>query len=97
MFVRFSKAFIALPGGFGTMDEFFELVTLIQTNKTKKIPVILVGKKYWSGLIEWMQNTVLGEKKIDKKDLNIFKIIDDPVKIVKYIKIFYKRDGDALE
>ena len=97
MFVKFSKAFIALPGGFGTMDEFFEIVTLIQTNKIKKIPVILVGKKYWSGLTEWMKNTVLAEKKIDKKDLKIFKIIDEPEKIVKYIKIFYKRNGDELE
>ncbi len=92
MFVRFSKAFIALPGGFGTLDEFFELITLIQTDKIKKIPVILVGKDYWFGLVEWMKNTILAKNKIDKKDLNLFKIIDEPEKIVKYINSFYKNE-----
>lgn len=90
MFVRFSKAFIALPGGFGTLDEFFELITLIQTKKIKHFPVILIGKKYWDGLIRWMKNTVAAEQNIDPEDLSIFKLTDDPDEAVKYITNFYK-------
>ena len=90
MFVRFSKAFIALPGGFGTLDEFTELITLIQTKKIKKFPVILMGKDYWSGFFSWMKNTVLAENNISPEDLKTFKIIDDPHKAVKYIVDFYK-------
>lgn len=90
MFVRYSKAFIALPGGFGTLDEFFELITLIQTKKIKHFPVILIGKKYWSGLIRWMKNTIAGENYIDIEDLSIFKIMDNPDEAVAYIKDFYK-------
>ncbi len=90
MFARFSKAFIALPGGFGTFDEFFEIITLVQTKKIKKIPIILMGKDYWSGLISWIENTVLPEKNIGSRDLNLFKVIDEPSKVVQYIKDFYK-------
>ena len=90
MFVRFSKAFIALPGGFGTLDEFFELITLIQTKKINHFPVILIGKKYWAGLIRWMKNTVAAEQNIDPEDLSIFKLTDDPDEAVKYITNFYK-------
>ena len=90
MFVRFSKAFIALPGGFGTLDEFFELITLIQTKKINHFPVILIGKKYWAGLIRWMKNTVAAEQNIDPEDLSIFKLTDDPDEAVKYIINFYR-------
>jgi hypothetical protein len=90
MFARFSKAFIALPGGFGTFDEFFEIITLVQTKKIKKIPIILMGKDYWSGLISWIENTVLPEKNISSHNLNLFKVIDEPSKVVQYIKDFYK-------
>ena len=97
MFVRFSKAFIALPGGFGTLDEFFELITLIQTKKIKKFPVILIGKDYWSGLFSWMKNTVLAQNNISPEDLKIFKIIDNPPNAVKYIKDFYKNKKNMLK
>ncbi|MCK4288955.1 MAG: TIGR00730 family Rossman fold protein [Bacteroidales bacterium] len=90
MFMSFSKAFIALPGGFGTLDEFFELITLIQTKKINHFPVILIGKKYWAGLIRWMKNTVAAEQNIDPEDLSIFKLTDDPDEAVKYITDFYR-------
>ena len=97
MFVRFSKAFIALPGGFGTLDEFFELITLIQTKKIKKFPVVLIGKDYWSGLFSWMKNTVLAQNNVSPGDLKIFKIIDNPRNAVKYIIDFYKNKKNKLK
>jgi len=97
MFVRFSKAFIAFPGGFGTLDEFFELITLIQTKKIKKFPVILIGKDYWSGLFSWLRNTVLAQNNVSPGDLKIFKIIDNPHNAVKYIKDFYKNKKNMLK
>jgi len=90
MFVKYAKAFVILPGGFGTFDEFFESVTLIQTNRIKKFPVILVGSQYWKGLADWLSETVLKNKRISKKDLDIFKIVDKPEEVVSAIKKFYR-------
>lgn len=90
MFVKYSKAFIVFPGGFGTLDEFFEALTLIQTERIDTFPVVLVGKDYWEGLISWMTSTMLKEKAIDKKDLDLFKVIDDPEEIVSYVNKFYE-------
>ena len=90
MFVKYSKAFIVFPGGFGTLDEFFEAITLIQTERMERFPVVLVGKKYWQGLVNWLKTECLGEETIDKKDMDIFKIIDEPSEIVKYVNNFYK-------
>ena len=86
MFVKYAVAYIILPGGFGTLDELSEAITLIQTHKIKPFPVILVGSKYWKGLIDWMQEVVLKEGKISPTDLEILQLIDEPKEIVKAIK-----------
>jgi uncharacterized protein (TIGR00730 family) len=86
MFVKYAVAYIILPGGFGTMDELFESVTLIQTHKIRPFPVILVGSNYWKGLLHWMKETVLKEGKISPSDLEILQMIDEPEEIVKTIK-----------
>ena len=86
MFVKYAVAYIILPGGFGTMDELFESVTLIQTHKIKPFPVILVGSNYWKGLLDWIKEVVLREGRISPTDLDILQLIDDPEEIVKTIK-----------
>jgi uncharacterized protein (TIGR00730 family) len=86
MFVRYAVAYIILPGGFGTMDELFESLTLIQTQRIKPFPVILVGSQYWKGLLDWIKETVLKEGKISSGDLDILQLIDDPEEVVKTIK-----------
>ncbi len=86
MFVKYAVAYIILPGGFGTMDELLESVTLIQTRKIKPFPVILVGANYWKGFLDWIKEVVLKEGKISPEDLEIFQIIDEPGEIVKAIK-----------
>jgi len=86
MFVKYAVAYIILPGGFGTMDELFEAVTLIQTHKIRPFPVILVGSSYWKGMLDWMKEVVLKEGKISPSDLEILQLIDDPAEIVKTIK-----------
>jgi len=89
MFVKYANAFVIFPGGFGTLDEFFESITLIQTRRMGKFPVILYGSKYWSGLIEWMKKSVLKEDNIDPQDLDIFQVVDTPEDVIKIIKKFY--------
>ena len=91
MFAKYSKAFIAFPGGFGTMDEFFEAITLVQTKRVAPFPVILVGSEFWKGLIRWMNETLLPNKTVDKCDLTIFNIADTSEKVVSLINNFYKR------
>jgi uncharacterized protein (TIGR00730 family) len=86
MFVKYAVAYIILPGGFGTMDELLESVTLIQTHKIKPFPVILVGTSYWKGFLDWIKEVVLKEGKISPVDLDILQLIDDPGEIVKLIK-----------
>lgn len=86
MFIKYASAVLVMPGGMGTMDECFEVVTLIQTEKVRKIPVILVGREYWKGLLDWMTNRMIKEGMLDQKELSIFKIMDDPGAIVKEIK-----------
>ena len=86
MFVKYAVAYIILPGGFGTMDELFEAVTLIQTHKIRPFPVILVGSHYWKGMLDWMKEVVLKEEKISLSDLEILQLIDDPAEIIKTIK-----------
>ena len=86
MFVKYAVAYIIFPGGFGTMDELFESMTLIQTHKIRPFPVILVGSEYWKGLLDWMRAVVLKEAKISPSDLDIFQLIDDPEEIVRTIK-----------
>jgi len=88
MFVKYASAFVILPGGFGTLDEFFEAITLIQTGRSEPFPVILVGKKYWQGLIKWFNTTLLRAASITKDDLSIFSIVDTPEEVVKIITEF---------
>jgi uncharacterized protein (TIGR00730 family) len=92
MFVKYAQGFVVLPGGFGTLDEFFESVTLIQTKKTYPFPVVLMGTKYWGGLMDWIKETVLAEGMVSKPDLSIFSVTDDPKEAVAIVKKFYKKE-----
>ena len=85
MFIKYSNAFVIFPGGFGTLDEAFEALTLIQTGKINQFPVILFGRHYWAGLIRWIQSRVLGEKKISPGDMDLMIMTDDPAEAVKVI------------
>jgi len=91
MFVKYAHAFIIFPGGFGTVDEFFESITLIQTQRASRFPVILVGNEYWKGLTDWMEQALLKTKKITPSDLCIFQLIDVPEKIVRAVTDFNSR------
>ncbi len=86
MFVKYATAYIILPGGFGTLDELFEAVTLIQTRRIKPLPVIMVGSEYWSGLVRWIKSRLLGENKISPEDLEILQVMDDPEEIVAAVR-----------
>jgi hypothetical protein len=90
MFVKYAQGFIVLPGGFGTLDETFEALTLIQTQKIGKFPVILVGSTFWSGLIKWMKEVLLDqEKTISPEDMDLLKIVHTPQEAVDEINNFY--------
>lgn len=90
MFVKYAQAFIVCPGGFGTLDELFEVLTLIQTNKISPVPVILVGTSYWSGLRDWIQKVMLEqENNISPKDMDLIPITDDPDEVIRIIREFY--------
>ncbi|MBN2864327.1 MAG: TIGR00730 family Rossman fold protein [Bacteroidales bacterium] len=92
MFMKYAQGFIVLPGGFGTFDEFFEAITLIQTRKIGKFPIVLVGKKYWKGLIEWIKEMMLEEEhNISPDDLNLFSLVDTSDEAVSTIVKFYSR------
>ncbi len=93
MFVKFASAYVVMPGGFGTLDELMEALTLVQTGKTRRIPIILVGQKFWGGLVEWIKNTLLAEKMISPEDMDLIKIIDDPRAIVDAIFKHYETRG----
>jgi uncharacterized protein (TIGR00730 family) len=86
MFVKYAVAYVILPGGFGTMDELFEALTLIQTKRIKSFPVILMGSEYWKGLFDWLRKTMLRDNKISPEDLERFQILDDPDEAVKHIQ-----------
>jgi len=94
MFVKYAQAFIVLPGGFGTMDELFEVLTLVQTQRITKMPIILVGSQFWSGLLAWMKSVMLEQmKNINPDDLKLFSIVDSPEEAVGIITEFYKEEG----
>jgi uncharacterized protein (TIGR00730 family) len=86
MFVKYATAFVVFPGGFGTLDELFEALTLIQTGKVKYFPVVLFGREYWKGLVDWLEARVAGEGKIATEDLALFHVTDDPREVVRVIK-----------
>jgi uncharacterized protein (TIGR00730 family) len=97
MFVKYAQGFVVLPGGFGTLDEAFEVLTLIQTKKITPVPVILVGSAFWTGLKEWITNVMLEkESNIHPNDLDLIPIMDDPEDVVKYINDFYADRDDLL-
>ena len=93
MFVRYSQGFVVLPGGFGTLDEFFEALTLIQTNKIGRFPIVLVGKDYWSGLVDWIKSRLLQDDLhyISESDLDLFCVVDTATEAVKVIDEFYSK------
>lgn len=94
MFLKYAHGFIVLPGGWGTMDEFFESLTLIQTLKQASFPVVLMGREYWSGLVDWMKEKMLGRHNyISREDLNIFTVVDEPAEAVRIIVDFKKSKG----
>lgn len=89
MFMKYAQGFVVLPGGFGTLDELFEALTLIQTKKIGKFPIVLVGKDYWGGLYEWLKSTMLREHNIEAKDLELFKLVDTAEEVIEIITEFY--------
>ena len=94
MFVKYAQGFIVLPGGVGTLDELFEAITLIQTKKIGKFPIVLVGKSFWSGLIDWIKETMLAkEKNISPEDLDLFSVVDTSEEALEVINNFYNKYG----
>ena len=92
MFMKYSQGFIVMPGGMGTLDELFEALTLIQTKKIGRFPIVLVGTEYWSGLIDWIKNVMLAkEKNINPEDMDLFSIVDTPEEAVEIIDDFYSK------
>ncbi|MGM8061916.1 TIGR00730 family Rossman fold protein [Vogesella indigofera] len=93
MFVKHALAYVVMPGGFGTLDEMFEALTLIQTGKTRKMPIILCGVEFWSGLLDWVRERLIGDGLINADDLDLLQLIDDPQQIVETIFTFYETRG----
>lgn len=93
MFVKYASAYVVMPGGFGTLDELVEILTLIQTGKSRRIPVILVRSTFWKGLIDWFKDTLVKEGTIDPEDLDLMILLDDPEEVVDAIFRYYERRG----
>lgn len=91
MFMKYSQGYIVLPGGFGTLDELFEAITLIQTHKLVRFPIVMVGTEYWGGLVEWIKARMVADKNINPEDLNIFTLVDDAQSAVSVIEEYYNR------
>ena len=96
MFVKYAGAYVVMPGGFGTLDELMEAITLVQTGKSRKIPIILVSKQYWAGLLDWIKNTLVHEGMASVQDLELIQSIDDPKEIVDAIFKHYELTGFEL-
>jgi len=86
VFVKYSQAFVVLPGGFGTLDELFEALTLVATGKITMFPIVLVGSDYWAGLLDWLKDTILARGNIGPDELALLRVADDPDEVVKIIK-----------
>lgn len=98
MFVKYAQGFVVMPGGFGTLDEIFEVLTLIQTNKISKVPIVFVGVDFWSGLMDWIKSTMLEkEHNINPEDLNLFHLADNPDEVVRIINDFYDTEKEGAE
>jgi hypothetical protein len=93
MFVKYAAAYVVIPGGFGTLDEMAEILTLVQTGKTRRIPIILVNSAFWGGLIEWMRAKLVGEGMIDEADMDLFQVMDRPEDVVDAIFRHYEQRG----
>ncbi|MCC6303265.1 MAG: TIGR00730 family Rossman fold protein [Gammaproteobacteria bacterium] len=93
MFVKYASAYVVLPGGFGTLDELAEILTLVQTGRTRRIPIILVGSAYWAGLIEWFRTTLVAQGAIAEQDLELFQLLDEPEEVVAAIFRYYEHRG----
>ncbi|BCK88764.1 LOG family protein ORF6 in fasciation locus [mine drainage metagenome] len=93
MFVKFASAYVVMPGGFGTMDELMEALTLVQTGKTRRMPIILVGSKFWGGMVEWFRNSLLAEQMIAASDMDLIQVIDEPEQVVAAIFKHYETRG----
>lgn len=97
IFVKYAQAFVVLPGGYGTMDELFEVLTLIQTKKISRVPVILMGSKFWNGLREWIQKVMLEQEgNVSLEDMDLIPIIDDPKEVIRVIESFYMEQPNQL-
>lgn len=92
MFIRYAQGYVFLPGGFGTLDELFEALTLIQTHKIRAFPIYLMGAKFWDGILDWIKHTLLEQKMISAEDLNLFQITDDPEEVAHGIERHYQRN-----
>ena len=85
MFLKYSQGFIVMPGGFGTFDEVFEALTLVQTRKVRSFPIVLYGSQFWAGMIDWLRDQMLGSGYINSDDLEMFSIVDDPAEAVQLV------------
>jgi uncharacterized protein (TIGR00730 family) len=95
MFIKYSQALVVLPGGFGTLDELFEALTLVQTGKITKYPIVLVGSGYWSGLVSWIRDSVLAGGKVSPGDENLLTVVDDPAQVISVIRRAHAQGGGA--
>ncbi|WP_246129729.1 TIGR00730 family Rossman fold protein [Verticiella sediminum] len=95
-FMKFTSAYVVMPGGFGTMDELFEALTLIQTGKSRKMPIILVGSEFWQGLLDWIRAQLRAAGLINPEDIDLMQVIDEPERVVEAIFDFYEHDGFDL-
>ena len=93
MFVKYAQGFVVMPGGVGTLDELFEAFTLLQTSKVNKFPIILVGRKFWEGLINWIKDKLLGENNISSEDLDLFEVVDTKDEVMDCLNRFYIKDN----
>jgi uncharacterized protein (TIGR00730 family) len=92
MFTKYSQGFVVMPRGLGTLDELFEALTLIQTEKIKKFPILLVGKEFWGGMLDWIKTVLLKENKIDPEDLDLIKVVETKEEVVDQLQNFYKQE-----
>ncbi len=97
MFVKYAEAFIIFPGGFGTMDELFEALTLIQTGKVRNFPVVLFGREYWQGLLDWLHHTMAADRKINSEDLKLLVVTDSPEEAVGVVVSCYEENCSRAE
>ncbi|MCS7101046.1 MAG: TIGR00730 family Rossman fold protein [Burkholderiaceae bacterium] len=94
-FVKYAAAYVVLPGGFGTLDELFEALTLIQTGKGRRIPIVLVDSRFWGGLLAWLRDTLVAQGRIDAEDMDLMQVVDDDARVVDLIFDFYDKRGFA--